>query len=61
MPAGTRPGRLRRHCVIGCTDPGENPVGAKIQGHTSMSASQEVWPRACADRPGTVPARVLDG
>ena len=24
-PAGTYPGRLRRHCVIGCADPGQDP------------------------------------
>ena len=27
-PAGTCPGRLRRHCVIGCADPGQNPPAA---------------------------------
>ena len=28
-PAGTCPGRLRRHCVIGCADPGQNPPAAR--------------------------------
>ena len=28
-PAGTCPGRLRRHCVIGCADPGQNPSAVR--------------------------------
>ena len=28
-PAGTCPGRLRRHCVIGCADPGQNPPAVR--------------------------------
>jgi hypothetical protein len=29
-PAGTCPGRLRRHCVIGCADPGQNPSAVRL-------------------------------
>jgi hypothetical protein len=29
-PAGTRPGRLRRHYVIGCADPGQNPPAVRF-------------------------------
>jgi hypothetical protein len=28
-PAGTCPGRLWRHCVIGCADPGQNPSAVR--------------------------------
>ncbi len=28
-PARTCPGRLRRHCVIGCADPGQNPSAVR--------------------------------
>ena len=30
MPAGTCPGRLRRHCVIGYADPGQNPSAVRF-------------------------------
>jgi len=29
-PAGTCPGRLRRHCVIGYADPGQNPPAVRF-------------------------------
>jgi hypothetical protein len=29
-PAGTCPGRLRRHCVIGYADPGQNPTAVRF-------------------------------
>jgi hypothetical protein len=47
-PAGTCPGRLRRHCVIGCADPGQNPSVVR-------SGSSRVRGRGLGRRRGRCP------
>ena len=50
-PAGTCPGRLRRHCVIGSADPGQNPSDVR-------SGSYRVQGRGLSrDTPGHVISR----
>ena len=54
-PAGTCPGRLRRHSVIGCADPGQNPsavrsVSSRVRGRGLGSATARPVPRC---RPGS--------
>src|SRR5580692_1406238 len=51
-PAGTCPGRLRRHYVIGYTDPGQNPSAvrsgsSRVRGRDLGRAVVRVMPLAC--------------
>ncbi len=50
-PAGTCPGRLRRHCVIGCADPGQNPSAvrsrsSRVRGRAWAGQRRGWWPDA---------------
>jgi hypothetical protein len=52
-PAGTCPGRLRRHCMIGCADPGQNPSAvrfgsSRVRGRGLGSAMVRSVPRCRA-------------
>jgi len=58
-PAGTCPGRLRRHCVIGYADPGQNPSAVgfgsrRVRGRGRRQGSSTVGAPAQAPwwRPG---------
>jgi hypothetical protein len=56
-PAGTCPGRLRRHCVIGCADPWTEPVCRKVR-QKSGSGEGPGQGNGAVGAPGTGPAAV---
>jgi len=55
-PAGTCPGRLRRHCVIGCADPGQNPSAVRSGRRVRGRGLDRQW---CCRYPGADPAAVM--
>jgi hypothetical protein len=58
-PAGTCPGRLRQHCVIGCADPGQNPPAVRSgSSRVRGRGLGRQWRGRC---PGAGPAAVMTG
>ena len=58
-PAGTCPGRLRRHGVIGCADPGQNP--AAVRSGSSRVRGRGLGRQCRGQCPGARPAAVMAG